>query len=384
MIIEAEHERIDTQEEHDELVSLLEDAQTAEVVDISERTWTDDPPPPLNLPFAQRRFSGSPSQVLGNLQTLYSDGYTTYPRTESQQYGDFDFNSKIDSISNFSPLSVPDSVDTSNPTQGDSRDDAHPPITPTVNIPDFNNLGKWEKKCYIRVVKHFLATLMPAAEKRKITYTLQVGSHSFEIEQYMMPKLGYFEVYAPYKRVYDDDKLDLSEGDVVDITDWELEEKETSPPSLWSQSGVVDEMKDQGLGTSATRANMVDKVINRGYVHPDSGLETGRLGRNIIHTLREYAPRLTDAEFTRELEENLEQIEAGELDRQIAIDRTVDWISAVCEDISDKEYKIGRSIRHEENACPECGADMWMNKSEYGLYWSCETDWDECDYTESA
>jgi ssDNA-binding Zn-finger/Zn-ribbon topoisomerase 1 len=72
------------------------------------------------------------------------------------------------------------------------------------------------------------------------------------------------------------------------------------------------------------------------------------------------------------------------VDRHETLDQTTEWVSAVCEEIADNEYEIGRSIRHEEDACPECGADMWLNKSEHGLYWSCETSWDECDYTEGA
>jgi len=384
-MVTGEHSRVEDADTVDDIRDALEDTSEARVVSISEKTWKDNPPAPLNLPWAQRKFRGSPSQVLSNIQSLYSNGNVTYPRTEAQNYGnDFDFNSKLDAISNHSPLDVPDSVTVSSPTEGDGRDDAHPPITPTVDVPYFKDLGKWEKKAYIRVVKHFLATLMEPARKRKVTYTLQVDDYDFEIEQYMMEEMGYFEVYNPYKRVYDDTELDIEESDIVDIDEWEIEAKETNPPSLWSQSGVVDEMKNEGLGTSATRANMVEKVINRGYVHSDSGLRTGRLGQNIINTLREYAPRLTDPDFTRQLEEDLERIEVGEVDRHETLDQTTEWVSAVCEEIADNEYEIGRSIRHEEDACPECGADMWLNKSEHGLYWSCSTSWDDCDYTESA
>jgi len=381
--MEASHERVDSESERDEIEEILETTSEAEVVDISTRVWSDSPPAPLNLPWAQQKFPGSPSQVLSNLQTLYNDGHLTYPRTESQDYGDdFDFAEKILALGTGSPISVPDFGGSFDPTSGSKRDPAHPPITPTTNIPHFGDLGKWEKKVYIRVVRHFLATLMDSARKKKTSYTLDVEGREFEVDRKQMVERGYFEVYAPYKRVYDDSLPDWSEGDVLEIDDWEIEKKETSPPDLWSSSEIIEKMEDVDLGTSATRAGMIDKLFSRGYVESSDGLRTNRLGQNVVEALRDHAPRITDPVFTSELQRDLDRVQRGEADREEIVMDAREWVADVCVEIKSSEREIGVGMVRDEDACPECGGTLYYNEGQYGWFWSCENWDDECDYTE--
>lgn len=376
------HPNIRDQDDRDRIADTLRGQTAAEITDVTQKRWKDQPPAPLSLPWAQRKFPGTPSQVLDNLQYLYNAGYTTYPRTESQRYGDdFAFGEKILALGTASPFDVPEFGGDFDPSVGGGRDSAHPPITPTTNIPHLNDLGKWQKKTYIRVVKHFLATLMDPAVKQKRTYTLEVDGLEFETEVLSMVEMGYFDQYGAYKRVYDDEDPDVEEGDIVSITSFALEENQTDPPELWSQSDMIEKMENVGIGTSATRGSMIDKVISRDYIDSDDGLHTQRLGEEIVNTLQEYAPRLTDPEWTSELQTDLEQIKDGDLSASEVESRAREWVADVCVQMKKSEQEIGRGIVHLEEECPECGGDLWLRDGQYGMFYGCEN-YPDCEHTE--
>lgn len=364
-----ESTRIDDPDRRDEIEEILENTDHATVTDRSQRTWQDDPPVPLDLQYAQRRFPGSPSQVLSNLQDLYNAGHTTYPRTSNTQYGDLDVSTRLQAIRTGTDVPVPDHVTAGRTTSGDEHDPAHPPIVPTENTPD--DLGKWTGIVYERVCRHLVATCMGSATKQKTTYTLDVGGISFELELYDITEFGYFEVYGKYKRVYDDTDPDWDPGSEIEITDWEIDERETDPPDPWTESSVIDKMEGEGLGTSATRASMIDKIQDRGYVSGDDGLETTVFGEQIVSALEKHAPRITDPTLTADLQSGLDEIRRGDATADEIIERSRDWVSEATQQVLDHRSDIADDLRVLEDACPECGGDMWL-RSGYNLFYGCE------------
>ena len=343
--MEAVHEDIFDQEEAGQLQNTLRSATEATVTAIDRTTWQDHPPVPLNLATAQKAFAGTPSQVLSCLQDLYEAGHVTYPRTSNQQYAeDFDFRTKIEALRDYSPLDTPVSAPYE-PTEGDVHDPAHPPITPTPNVPFFGDLSDYEEAIYRRVARHFLATLMEPAVKRKIEYTLAVDGYEFVTDTRQMKRMGYLATYGQYSTVYSDSSIDWAEGDTVDITDWSLVEKETQPPDRHSQSSVVEQMEAQGLGTSATRGGMLQKLLDRDYVIDDDGsLETTALGENLIDALEDYAPKITDPTFTEDLQKDLDTVRYGLLDADAAVMNAREWVVDVGIEIKRHEEQIGTRL----------------------------------------
>lgn len=386
MPIIAKHENIEDENLKGDIEDVLSKADTAEVISVDEKVWEDNPPAPLNLPWAQRKFQGSPSQVLKNLQYLYNQGYTTYPRTENQQYGDdFDFATKILALGTASPFPVPNFKGEYNPTKGKKFDPAHPPITPTTNIPDFGDLDQWQKMTYIRVVRHFLSTLMDPAIKRKVWYTLDVDGFEFEVELYQITKMGYFEQYKDYKRLYNDKELDLEEGDIVNITNWDIKKKQTDPPDLWTSSDIIEKMEKENLGTSATRGSMIDKIKTRGYTNENDGLESTRLGNNVIDALVEYAPMITDPSFTAEMQKNLTKLRNGDKNYDdVVMDARERTANALIE-MKKSEKEIGEGMAVDKKACPKCNGDLYLKSSKKGDFYGCSNYNDKnCKYTENV
>ena len=87
-------------------------------------------------------------------------------------------------------------------------------------------------------------------------------------------------------------------------------DKETQPPSRISQGKLVELMEERGLGTKATRADIIQKLYDRGYVfrNPPEPSETGIAMYKAFH---EYVPRMATPEMTAELEQDMDQIAAG-------------------------------------------------------------------------
>lgn len=365
----AVHDDIYDKEKVNDLQDTITRNTKVTVTDISHRTWTDKPPSPLNLATAQKRIGSiygiSASSVLDNIQWLYNAGYTTYPRTSNQQYDeDFDFASKILALGMQSSIDVPDFGGVYEPTKGKKFDPAHPPITPTTIVPDLEELETHKRLTYIYICRHFVATLMDPSVKEGYTYTLSKGEFDFKTDTRHMVEMGYLSHY-PYGTTYDDNHLDWKEGDVLLVNTIDIEKKETNPPKRYTSSSLIDRMEKKNLGTSATRGGMIDKLEKRKYTHGNSGIETTRLGDNVIESLESFAPLITDSEFTAELQEDLDALRMGMVDVEDVIMDTRDWVADACIEIKKNEKDIGRSMIISE--CPNCSGEMI-----YDNIWKCQ------------
>src|SRR5204862_7948297 len=121
---------------------------------------------------------------------------------------------------------------------------------------------------------------------------------------------GYAAIYTS-ARSADDEIPKLTEGQelALDGDPW-IVDKETQPPSRLSQGKLVEMMEERGLGTKATRADIIQKLYDRGYVfgNPPEPSETGIAMYKAFH---EFVPRMATPEMTAELEQDMDEIAAG-------------------------------------------------------------------------
>ncbi len=105
---------------------------------------------------------------------------------------------------------------------------------------------------------------------------------------------------------------EVKEGDVVGLKHVFRLDKFTSPPPRYNPSSLLKKMEDLGIGTKATRADIVQTLYNRKYVK-DERLTVTELGFDVINVLGKYAPAVTSVKLTQELESKLEQIQNNQL-----------------------------------------------------------------------
>jgi DNA topoisomerase-3 len=253
-----------------------------------------------------------------------------------------------------------------------------------------------DQRIYDLVVRRFLAIFHPDAVFENTRLETTVSEHVFRTRGKLMLVAGWRGVYGetvdedPAARADDDEGREqqlprLEVGEAVAVAEIASEEKETKPPRRYSEGSLlaametagklVDEdelreaMKDSGIGTPATRAAIIERLIQVGYVERDGrALVVTEKGMNVIRLLGEHA--LTSPGLTGEWEHRLAKIETGQDSREAFMGDIVKFTSETVSEL-DEKLKDVRIPRANLGPCPVCGRDIVENRKGYSC-WSRE------------
>jgi len=196
---------------------------------------------------------------------------------------------------------------------------------------------------------------------------------------------GYHAVY-PYYNSSENVVPDVEEGETLAITDIRFEAKETQPPRRYGQSRLIETMEQMGIGTKATRHDVIQKLYDRGYIESDPPRPT-RLARAVVEASEEFADRIVSEEMTAQLEADMEAIARGEKRLDDVTDESREMLEAVFEKLMDSREEVGDHLRKSLKAdktvgtCPECGEDLLIRKSRDGSYFVGCDGYPDCTYT---
>jgi DNA topoisomerase-1 len=308
------------------------------------------PPSPFNLGDLQqeayRVFKFSPSVTLKIAEKLYLSALISYPRTSSQRIPDsIDVKSILKDLGkNKNYLAIIDELVASKrfkPKQGKKDDPAHPAIHPTGNKP--GRLKPEEMKVYNLITHRFLSSLGEPSVKAKTKVDVDVNDHLFYMKGEEMGDPGWTVYYQPYIRTKETQLPALNVGQIIPNTKLSTRRHYTKPPSRFTTSSLVRKMEDEGIGTKATRSNIVDTLYRRDYIRGQSVSITD-LGSNVIEALAEYSPDIIDVELTRSLESRLEGIQSGEIEPDSVIEETESTLSGVLARFKKKESEISEAL----------------------------------------
>ncbi|CAC9985117.1 DNA topoisomerase III (EC 5.99.1.2), partial [uncultured Gammaproteobacteria bacterium] len=164
----------------------------------------------------------------------------------------------------------------------------------------------------------------------------------------------------------------------------DIKTKQTKPPARYNEGTLVKAMKnahqfvtdanlkkilrgDEGIGTSATRANIIELLKKRNFLTVNKkqiiSTDTGRALISAVPT------ELKDPGMTAIMEGALSKIAAGELTLDAFMNWQVDWLSKLIETIESQEISIEANIQTVE--CPACGKDMFLRQGKKGQFWGC-------------
>ncbi|EIN11293.1 prokaryotic type I DNA topoisomerase [Punctularia strigosozonata HHB-11173 SS5] len=235
---------------------------------------------PLPLTTVELQKAGSrllrmaPKKVLDIAEKLYQQGFLSYPRTETDQFDrQFDFMSLIQKQTvdpawgQFATQLQGGGFAT--PRRGKHDDKAHPPIHPTAHAA---NLAGDEKKVYEFVTRRFLACCSKDAEGWQTTVDVEYGGEQFSATGARIATAGLVVTERNYLLVYPYDKWtgkelpEFREGEQFQPSVCELRDGETSKPHYLTEADLVGLMDKNGIGTDATIAEHIHKVIEREYV----------------------------------------------------------------------------------------------------------------------
>ncbi|OWB58565.1 DNA topoisomerase activity protein [[Candida] boidinii] len=256
-----------------------EAGEEGEIINIEEKSTSNWAPLPLTTVELQkdcaRYFKMSAKEALDTAEKLYNQGFLSYPRTETDIFPKgMDLKKLIEKQSQSQIWgSYASNLLNDNkfrqPREGKHDDKAHPPIHPIIWT-DMGNFNDKEKKIYEYVTRRFLACCSKDATGSKTTVKLKWGPELFNATGLTVLEENYLEVY-PYQQWKSSKKLpQLTPNQKVKLSRAELMEGKTKPPSLMTETELIALMDINGIGTDATIADHIEKILARQYIIKES------------------------------------------------------------------------------------------------------------------
>jgi len=369
---EATHER-DRVHSLSEAKRIVEEADSKQalVESVERRVEKIIAPEPFDLTTLQREaysaFGFTPSKTLSVAETLYLNALISYPRTSSQKLPpDIGYREVLEKLSeNRAYAKAVEKIlsrKVLTPKQGEKDDPAHPAIYPTGE--QKAGLNTDQLKILDLVSRRFVAAFDEDAEKAVCRIVLKLGNERFILRGSEIVKKGWLEIYSPY---YAPEELvipPLKEGDRLTVGRIISEEKFTNPPHRYNPASLVREMERLGIGTKATRAEIVETLYKRGYITGRS-IVVSDLGFSLVHALNRFSPKILSVEMTREVEANMDKIERELVEEETVISMAKAELTEILREVESNEADIGKHLsgsiiailrdRNTIGKCPVCG-----------------------------
>lgn len=339
----------------------------------------------------------SPQQVLDTAQSLYEKHKaTTYPRTDCGYLPESmreEIPAVLSAIKRSDPECTPllSGLDTSFVSRiwDDKKITAHHGIIPTRNAFQLSALSEAERRVYMLIRRNYLAQFLPLHESDITRLQFDIGGQLFRTT-------GRTEVIKGWKALFgkdedesagdDDASIELpplGKGERCGVSGAEVVQQMTRPPAHYTFATLIGAMmnasvfvtdialrkvlKDNaGLGTEATRAGIVEQLLNRGFiVRKGKQLRASELGADVIDAL---PSQLTDPGMTALWEQALDEVAAGRLILNDFLQRQVEW--------TRKLVSLGGQQRVNIRVpptppCPLCGGKTRLRKGQKGDFWGC-------------
>ena len=305
------------------------------------------PPVPFDLGSLQSEaygvFGFSPKKTQQIAQNLYTEGFTSYPRTSSQKLpksiGVDKILKKLSYNASFkhqvTKLKKP-----YKPNEGKKTDEAHPAIHPTGVLP--KELSTDYRKLYELITYRFISVFGEDGILESMKTNLKIGKQDFNFSRKRMAKMGWMDL-TPFRKPDVDVFPSINEGEILAVKGIRSEEKETKPPARYNQASLIRELEKRGLGTKSTRANIISILYTRKFVEGKK-IKVNELGEHLIDTLKKYSNKITSEELTREFETQLHEILEGTEDKDLIIERAKVELTSILDDIENNKLKVGEEL----------------------------------------
>ncbi|MDD6339822.1 MAG: DNA topoisomerase [Butyrivibrio sp.] len=360
------------------LIEGLKDTEPVKlkVKSIERKNENKQPPLLYNLAELQndcsRMFKLSPDETLKHTQELYEKKLVTYPRTDARVLSSavakvIEKNiSGLRNLEQFKPFAE-EVLESGSYKKiagtryvNDKQITDHYAIIPTgQGFGNLKSLSQTTRNVYYAIVRRFLSIFYGPAVYRKIGIVLDKGSENFFANFKVLADEGYLKVANSYKKNSEDDddkngdeKFDpvvlellkkLKKGDELEVAELSIKEGETSPPKRYNSGSMIlamenagqlieDEelraqIKGSGIGTSATRAEILKKLVDKKYIALNNKTQIitpTQLGEAVYDTVNCSIPRLLDPKLTASWEKGL----TGVADGNISTDEYMQKLSA--------------------------------------------------------
>ena len=391
----ADMEKVKTEDEAKAIAAACNKKQ-AVVSSLKKETKTVNPPKLYDLTTLQReanRYYGfTAQQTLDLVQSLYEKKLLTYPRTDSQFITeDMESTARqvIGIVSRKLPLfeGITHEPDIGRITNNAKVTDHHA-IIPTVQLEkqDLGELPESEQKIIRLVAMRLLSATGEKHIYDETSVTLTCEGYEFKAKGKTVVQDGWKAIERHFKETLKSKEKDepehslpsLNEKDILSSVDSSVTEHYTSPPKPYTEDSLLsametagnaefdDDTEKKGLGTPATRAGIIEKLVKGGFVErKGKSLVPTKDGNNLVCVLPE---QITSPSMTAEWENTLMQIERGNADADKFLSGIVGMTSELVKAypfLSEAEANRFDTGRESIGKCPRCGSPVYVGKGNY-------------------
>lgn len=409
--------------------ALIDEVTGKEATVKSIETGTSKKRAPLLFNLAElqaecsKRFKISPDETLQVAQDLYEKKLTTYPRTDARVLSSAvakEIGRNLNRLKGYEPtkgfveqILKENAYYKIGKTQytDDSKVTDHYAIIPTGQLTELNRLNDLQRKVFDLVVRRFLSIFYPPAEYQTVKLTVQIDREQFFASAKELKSPGYLEIAGYQKNEDEKDEKEsqglitlagtIKNGDVLGVDGFELKEGKTNPPKRYTSGSMVlamenagqlieeeelrEQIKGSGIGTSATRAEIIKKLVRIGYLNLNKKtqvLSPEALGEMIFEVVSLTVPALLNPKMTASWEKGLDGITRGTVIMADYREKLEDFIRKETVSMIEKDLtgpiagrihpfvgKGGRGLAAKKSLsvpCPVCGGEMETTPFGYG------------------
>jgi DNA topoisomerase-3 len=369
-----------------------------------------------------KRYKISPDETLQVAQDLYEKKLTTYPRTDARVLSTAvakEIGKNLNRLKTYEPTKTYTERILKEGTYrniartqytDDSKITDHYAIIPTGQLTELGSLSDLQRRVYDLIVRRFLSIFYPAAEYETIKLVVQVGAEQLFASAKVLKNPGFLEIMG--RPGNDENKEEesagllklagqLKTGDPLKVDGYEIKEGKTAPPKRYTSGSMVlamenagqlieeeelrEQIKGSGIGTSATRAEIIRKLVRIGYLNLNKKtqvLSPEAIGEMVFEVVSMTVPALLNPKMTASWEKGLDGITRGTVVMEDYRGKLEDFIRK--ETVSMIEHDLtgnlaarihpfvgkgGRGLAAKkkiEAVCPVCGGEMETTPFGYG------------------
>ncbi len=311
-----------------------------------------------------KRFKIKPDETLEIIQNLYEKKLVTYPRTDArvlstavskvinQNLNGIASGYKDEEVQGYIKQMKEEKFSTNlvkTKYVNDSKITDHYAIIPTgKGYENLNSLPDLKKEVYKVIVKRFLAIFYPPAEFNKMSITVNVGGEKFYANTKVCTKQGYLTVLK--KSTNDEqnvENIDVKKGEKLDVKEYTIKESETTPPSRYNSGSIIlamenagkliedeelrEQIKGAGIGTSATRAEIIKKLEKIKYIQINTKTQIitpTQKGEYIYDIVKMSMPDMLNPKLTASWEKGLDMVAKKEIKGDIFMQKLENYINS--------------------------------------------------------
>ncbi|XP_068146758.1 DNA topoisomerase 3-alpha [Drosophila tropicalis] len=340
------------------MLCLAEPAPRALVENVTvkpKHKWRPTPMDTVEMEkMGSRKLKLSAKETMTIAEKLYSKGFISYPRTETNQFtkefnlvplvelhrDHSDWGAFAQRVLDWGP----------NPRNGNKSDQAHPPIHP---IKAAINLQGNEARVYEMVVRHFLACVSKDAVGSETIVNIDIAGEKFSANGLVIHERNYLDVYVYEK--WNAKQIHHYERDQrFEPTEVSLHEGATTAPPLLTEADLIALMDKHGIGTDATHAEHIATIKERGYIGViDKGfLVPGVIGMGLYEGYDAMELALAKPLLRAEFESDLKLICLGQKDPKLVLSEQIAKYKVAYQQITDKITAMDDKIAHRINETP--------------------------------